>query len=173
MKWSKLKNSIENFFADSVKGRVELRSTRYHKAHDHEGRGYITIDKKEIASFCSISAWNAEFKLAEDIRKISGATDYKNPDHQEDYYMAYSQAEGILHNQGIYSQYEFYDSLKSYLTLSIDDALKSDNLIILALAIFDRRLGKRRIPLQKESYRRHPALKIFYEFRCSVENIAI
>ncbi len=171
MKWSKLKKTIESYFADSVKGRVELRSTRYHKSHDQEGRGYITIDKEEVASFCSITAWNSEYKLAEEIREISGATNFRNPSHQKEYYQAYDQAENILHKQGIYSQYEFYDSLKSYLNLPLDEALKSDNLIILSLAILDRRLGKRRITLQKESYSQHAVLKKLFEFRCTVENI--
>ena len=63
MQWSKLKKSIEYFFADSVKDRVELRSTRYHKSHDHEGRGYIVVDSEEIVSFCSITAWQKEREL--------------------------------------------------------------------------------------------------------------
>lgn len=173
MQWSKLKKKVESYFADSVRGRVELRSTRYHKAHDQEGRGYITIDKEEIANFCSITAWNAEYDLASELRKISGSTDFTNPDHQQEYYQAYDQADEILQKQGIRTQYQFYDSLTDYLSMPLNDALESKNIIIKSIAILDRRLGKRRIPKQKEAYSGHPVLKKLFEFRCSVENIKL
>ena len=171
MQWSKLKKNVEGHFAESIKGRVELRSTRYNKSHDQEGRGSITIDKEEVASFCSITAWNAEYKLASEIRETSGATDYRNPDQKNEYYQAYDQAEEILEKQGIHTQYQFYDSLTDFLSMPFEEALSSKNIIIKSLAVLDRRLGKRRIPQQKEAYTVHPVLKRLYDFRCSVEGI--
>lgn len=38
MRWSKLKQQVEAMFPDGVPGRVELRTTRYEKAHDRFGR---------------------------------------------------------------------------------------------------------------------------------------
>ncbi len=172
MQWSKLKNNVESFFAESVRGRAELRSTRYHKSHDREGRGYITIDKIEVASFCSITAWNKEYQLATELRNISGATDFRNPDQKKEYYASYDQAEEILNKQGILTQYSYYDALTEYLSMSIDEALSSDHFVIKSIAILDRRLGRRRIPQLKETYTSHPALKRLFEFRCSVENIS-
>ena len=150
---------------------MELRSTRYHKSHDQEGRGYITIDKVEVASFCSITAWNKEHQLASELRQISRATDFRNPDHKTEYYSAYDQAEAILNKQGICTQYDFFYSLTNYLSMSIDEALSSDNFVIKAIAILDRRLGKRRMPQQKEAYPYHPSLKRLFEFRCAAEEI--
>jgi len=173
MQWSKLKKSVESYFADSVKGRVELRSTRYKRTHDNEGRGYITIDKEEVASFCSISTWNAKYKVESALREISGATDYRNPDQQEEYYAAYDQADDTLQKQGVYSQYGFYASLTEFISLPIEEAVISNNAIIQALAILDRRLGKRRIILQQEAYSRLPMLNKLFEFRCSAEGIRI
>ena len=40
---------VQDLFADSVKGRVEFRSTGYRHAHDGEGRYWITMDGEEIA----------------------------------------------------------------------------------------------------------------------------
>ena len=134
-------------------------------------RTQISIDKKEIVSFCSITAWMAENKIASELREISGATDFRNPDQQKEYYKAYNQAGEILQKQGIHTQYEFYDSLTKHLSMPIDEALESKNIILKGLAILDKRLGKRRIPQQKESYSEHPVLEKLFKFRCSVEGI--
>src|SRR4051812_28421733 len=50
MKWSKLKQQVESMFAESVRGRVALWTTRYEKAHDRFGRSWITVDGREIVS---------------------------------------------------------------------------------------------------------------------------
>jgi len=50
MKWSKLKKQIEDKFCESLKRRVELRSTRYRRAHDHDGKGWFTVDKRCVHS---------------------------------------------------------------------------------------------------------------------------
>jgi hypothetical protein len=47
MQWSKRKKRAESFFAESVQGRLELRSTHYRGTHDEEGRGYITLIRKK------------------------------------------------------------------------------------------------------------------------------
>ncbi|NQT88950.1 hypothetical protein HQ560_19435, partial [bacterium] len=57
MKWSKLKSQVEGMFADSVRGRVRLHSTRYRKAHDQDGRAWITIDGREIVNMPHIFKW--------------------------------------------------------------------------------------------------------------------
>lgn len=44
MKWSELKKRIEEKFAESVHGRVEVWATRYRHAHDQEGEAWITFD---------------------------------------------------------------------------------------------------------------------------------
>ncbi|WP_404396270.1 hypothetical protein [Pseudoalteromonas phenolica] len=173
MQWSKLKKNIESFFADSVKGRVELRSVRYNKTHDNEGRGYITIDKEEIASFCTISTWNKEYEIATELRNISGSTDFRNPEHQVEYYQAYEQADDITKKQGLHSQYDFYNSLNEYLSLSIDEALESNNDLIKALTILDRRLGKRRVAQLKGHYSHPEFLSKLFQFRCKVDNVRI
>ena len=171
MRWSKLKGEVESFFADSIKSRVELRATRYHKQHDQEGRGYIVVDKEELISFCTVSTWNKEYEIAEDLREISGNRDFRNPVEQEGYYKANNEAYSIAKRQGYYSQYEFYDSLKSYLSLSIDDALLSENMIIKCLVILDRRIGKRRICGLKSSYESNEALKLIFNVRCEAEGL--
>ena len=56
MPWSKLKQRIEETFADSVRGRVELHQTRYRRAHDQAGELWITLDGEQILSAGSYTA---------------------------------------------------------------------------------------------------------------------
>jgi hypothetical protein len=56
MMWSKLKQLTEEKFADSVKNRVEIFSTRYNKPNSTAGRGWITIDGIEIVNFSTMKS---------------------------------------------------------------------------------------------------------------------
>ena len=57
MRWSKLKKTVEDKFADSIKGKVELWSTAYRKPNSSTGRGWITIEGKELVNFATILSW--------------------------------------------------------------------------------------------------------------------
>ena len=68
--------------------------------------------------------------------------------------------------------YEFWNSLKDYLSLSFEDALKSDNPVFKALAMIDKRLGKRRLRDIKLSNNEHPLVKELYKLRCDVAGMS-
>jgi hypothetical protein len=145
MQWSKLKARVEAFFAPSVAGRVELRTTHYRHVHDGEGRGWITIDGSEVYNFCTLTYWVELNALSADLRSANRGTDFRNPEERQAYFDAGREAERILVERGILSQGWFESSLAEYLTLSIADALDSDDLVHRALAVLDGRLGKRRL----------------------------
>jgi hypothetical protein len=52
MRWSKLKQLIESAFAEDVRRRVQLWTTRYERAGDRYGRSWITIDGQQVISMC-------------------------------------------------------------------------------------------------------------------------
>lgn len=66
---------------------------------------------------------------------------------------------------------EFYRYLHYYLSVPHSSALASNDVFLLAMAILDRRLGKRRIPDLGDRYQAHPLLKRLYAFRCEVEGV--
>jgi len=80
MQWSKLKSRIERFFAASVSGRVEVRTTSYRHAHDWEGRGWITLDGEKIGNICTRKYWversRLEFRCAQE--KLGFARDIRS-----------------------------------------------------------------------------------------------
>jgi hypothetical protein len=117
MRWSKLKQQVEAMFADSVRGRVELRTTRYGKAHDRFGRSWITVDGQEVANMSNYLACGASIADG-------------NPDRFE---------------AGVFAGYDLPLAMREYLALSIDAAIASPNPLIRALAVLDRRAGERRL----------------------------
>jgi hypothetical protein len=117
MRWSKLKQQVEARFAEGVRGRVELRTTRYEKAHDRYGRSWITVDGREILNMANFLVWQA-------------VNDERDPARFE---------------AGAFAGYELPLAMREYLKLSIDDAIRSPHPLIRALAVLDRRAGRRRL----------------------------
>lgn len=162
MRWSALKSKVETFFAPSIKGRVELRSTSYREAHDQTGRGYITVDGEEVWNMCTLSFWGAEYSRINDIAK----------DRQISPAAAQAITDVRLEAEGTLPQWGFYRALESYCNASIEESLESTNPLTKSLAILDARVGKRR--LQKlDVSAEHPMVQYFFSLRCQVEGIRV
>jgi hypothetical protein len=171
MQWSRLKKAVESRFAPSVFGRVELRTTNYRYIHDWEGRGWITVDRQEIHDFSTLNYYAQAHKLASAIREANRATDWTDPAQRDGYYEAGATSDQILLKQGIAPQGWFERSLQDYLQLSIEEALGSDNLLHRALAVLDRRLGKRRLRALELSATEHPLVRRLFDFRRKAEGL--
>jgi hypothetical protein len=171
MQWSKLKSRVEALLAPTVAGRVEFRTTSYRHAHDGEGRGWITVDGEEAASFCTLRHAIERSKLEDGLRAANSGVSFRDPAQREAYYAAASQAEEILEKQGIVSQHYFEGALATYPDLSIQDALASDNIIHRAVAVLDRRLGRRRLASLSFRTDEHPLVLGLHRFRCTLERV--
>lgn len=145
---------MEERLAEPLRGRIGYHATRYHEAHDSEGRGWITFDGREIANFCTLGSWNREHVFAWD-ESLGDEID--------------SRAARLA--EGFYTLEEYQGLLHGYLNTSIEDALKSDIVLERAIAMFDRRLGRRRLRGIRHVPTSHPLVKKFYEIRCATENI--
>jgi hypothetical protein len=168
MEWSQLKKRIEERFAPAVQGRVELRQTRYHKAHDQLGRAWITLDGEEIINMCEFKFEFEHWKEASRLREAGGSTDFRDPQQAPGYYRAWDQAVEILNGKSIFSRWDFHRSLLAYLNLSIDDIRSSPNTLIRAIGMLDARIGKRRLR-KLDMTHEHDLVKRLYTFRCSAE----
>jgi hypothetical protein len=149
MQWSKLRKQVEDLFAECAKGRVRLHETGYHGMHDEEGRNWITIDGREIASMPHWYGWT--------LRDYVGQPNL--PRDFADYVSLF--AKGGLRG-----------AMQQYLTLSIDDVLRSEDVLVRAIGMLDRRLGKRRLRALelKDS---HPLVRLFHQFRCEAEGMPV
>ena len=75
-----------------------------------------------------------------------------------------------LHEKNLFSQWDFHKSLFSYLNLSINDIINSENEIIRAIGMIDARVGKRRLIKMDVSNEHDLVRKLFY-LRCEAEGI--
>ena len=121
MRWSKLKHLTESRFADGVRGRVALHTTRYRyrlSMIHNEARSWITIDGREIIN---MTRWNEV-----DRRGVEYVGDRR-------------------FEVGVFHAYDLEMACEEMLTLPIEDALASPNPLVRALAVLDRRAGRRRL----------------------------
>ncbi|SOC44624.1 SF0329 family protein [Ureibacillus acetophenoni] len=178
MQFSKLKKTIESFLCDTLKDRVEIHVAVYRQAHDAPSRIYITFDKKIIFSADDVQFNIAHYKKENDLKKqlqlkpIPYSSDWKemfNSPERMALIEASEKAENDLLNQGLLASWHVYRALMNYPSLSINDALASKDIFTRSFALFDRRLGKRRIISLDD--RTHPIEKLFYSIRCSADEI--
>jgi hypothetical protein len=171
MRWSKLKQLVEDRMADSLQRRVEVYYTRYRTMKDEYGRGWITLDKSEIVRMSDHDFINQRDEAERQIEKGSIAFDGQYVDVTYGY--AAPRGTSFVHQQGIYGGWEFTRSLWKSLSLSIEDALYSENVIIRAFAMLDSRLGKRRLRALHLGDDEHPLVRQFYDLRCEAEGIKV
>lgn len=60
------------------------------------------------------------------------------------------------HKNGVFTAYDLPNAMSQFLNMNIDDALSSANPLIRAIAVMDRRAGKRRIQLLDPSSETFP-----------------
>jgi hypothetical protein len=158
MKWSKLKQQIEAQFADSVRIHAAIHITRYGPGVSSTmTRGWLTWDGAEVFSFSTIAWLQAEHTEA--ANPLASDKPISIPDQ--------------LNQRGVFSRFDLTDALATYLNLSIDSALSSPDPIISAMAMFDRRVGKRRLQQFVIDEMTHPFVKQLYDLRCQAEQLSI
>jgi hypothetical protein len=130
---------------------------------DGDGRGWITIDKREVANFCTFifeHESNAILRNAISARPDVSASALR------------SEIVRQLAVAGTMPRRSFYEALHQYRSLSIDDAIVSDTMLTRALAMTDRRLGKRRLQSLKMRADEHPLVRLLYAIRCEAEGVS-
>ncbi len=169
MRWSKLKQLVEDRMAESLQRRVEVHSAQYRIMRDEYGRGWVTMDKGELANFADTDFYIQQGQIGHEI--TAGVVAYDAQFADDDRRHCMPRGTAMLHSRGIYSGWEFSRALWDSLSLSIDDALQSDNMIIRAFAMLDSRLGKRRLRALHLADDEHPLVRQFYDLRCEAEGI--
>ena len=156
--WSGIKNKLENdYLCPVLRGHIQYFVTRYHEAHDQEGRAAIRLDGVEVlrSNYYDYrdKLWN-RFNLLRD--------------EPNDYQLAY---ESTL-NDGCFDQRVFYEAFHIFDNQSIEESLNSDNPLVRVLALLDRRLGKRRLlAIADKMEQELPWVRMFYVIRMQAEGL--
>ncbi|MCM1364311.1 MAG: hypothetical protein NC122_03840 [Faecalibacterium sp.] len=144
--WSSIRHKLENdYLAQSLRGHIQYYVTTYNKSHDHEGRAAIRLDGKEILCGSYYTALDSTYTSAINEESL---------------------------NSGAFDQRCFYSAFEEFDNQSIDESIKSDNLLITIFALLDRRIGKRRLNEMKESIQNQPeVIQMFYNIRMDAEGL--
>ncbi|URN94425.1 MAG: hypothetical protein NAG76_21820 [Candidatus Pristimantibacillus lignocellulolyticus] len=187
MSWSKLKQQLESFLSPALNGRVEYRSTSYRYLPDKAGICYIAVDKKNILNMSdrtTLIRWyqtDLEIKndpdieipiIDEDIETIRKDTKGLVPEDRLKV-IARSRkisevAKELLSAQLTLSKSNFVVVANKFLSMSIEESIESNDILLNILALVDRRVGKKRILNMSEKMKlKHPIVQYFYELRLS------
>jgi hypothetical protein len=166
--WSKLKKRLDSLVCDSLRGRVNFTVTNYRRAHDQLGRAFVTVDKKEVLNMCTITSDIRLHRKGRELHRLN-EIGYDDPGINREIGVT---AHELVKKEGIYAQYDFYDSVEEFLNLPIDQALKSEDMVVKILALIDRRVGKRTLIKLRESIKNDlEIIQYFYNLRCEAEQI--
>lgn len=168
MQWSKVKARMENRFAPSIRGVIEIWRTRYRRVHDEPGEVWITADKQRIATMGDLAY--EVFLGAEErrLQKARGCTDWRNPTQSAGYYRAYWDAVQKAQDSGKFSSWNAVKAFEEYQILSLPAILKSKNPIIRAFGMLDQRFGRRQWSAFNIASE-HPLVQLLYRIRVDKE----
>ena len=160
MRWSKVKKLVEESFAGSVQGRVQIYSTRYQCSC---GRGWITIDGEELVDLSTMLSGLIYRCVYHEATKTDCAKHPAIPDK--------ARKPGNLVEPGEFSRFDLHEACWEYIHSNVNDALKSDNPLIKSLAVLNAKVGKsrlRNLSMQKL----HPLTRTLLKFRMKAETSA-
>ena len=171
MKWSQHRKRIRESICPELKKRIDFHVTCYRDAHDGVGEAWITVDRKKVLGAGFYKWWKAFRKAQTETQEKStdsgGCIASMRGSHFETFLPETEQA--VL-NQEVYETGYFLKATKDYLNMSLEEALQSSNHLIRALAMVDRRLGKRRFGRIKIAPDDPAIVKLFYALRQEVMN---
>jgi hypothetical protein len=128
----------------------------YRKAYEGRGRVWLTMDGVEVASFCEFEFENAWREEGRRERKTGWP-------FTETAYVK-------IRASGMRDRSDFLDAIGTCIGNSIAKLLNSPDPTVRALAMLDRRLGKRRLA-RIDGASDHPLVAQFYRLRCEAEGI--
>jgi hypothetical protein len=159
-RWSAIVKAWEPFLAASLVGRLELHATHYRGAHDEEGRAWVTLDGEQIVSVESLPYLMRVYGHSSELKAIG-----------EDAQGAWDAAIEVAHREGLVYLWDFEAAVASYPGHAIDDALASPDVVVRALAMVDRRLGRRRLATLQLRTDESPIVRRMLEVRRAAEGL--
>ncbi len=151
MKWNQIQKRIYGCLAGSVRGRISFGIDNHYYS-SYWNKAWIAIDKRGP-------------------KRSSAAvyvSDYECYSEEVEWY--YSGQDNFRYETPSFTNLRLARSLEEYLTLGIDEILRSRNLIIKAVGMLDGRIGKRRLKTITVA-NEHLIVKHMYCLRCSAEGV--
>jgi hypothetical protein len=157
MIWSQLKKQVRSLMCEHLCDRVDFHKAVYRNSREGTSdRAWITIDGQEVFEVSS-ARWVKALGHAESSVAL------RKPD--ADPQMHRGLVDAVVEDAGSENTGLLGYSLHRYLEAPIAESLQSTNPVIRALAMLDRRTGKRTLARISVSTDEHPLVKQFFELR--------
>lgn len=173
MKWTPLRSAIRARFADSLVHRVDIHQARYRRTLEETGRIWITVDRREIISFDTGRYVARREEIAHQMRSGEGPFGLSANSTHAEYLAADAAAAAHLRRAGLYDDYSALKDLEESLSMSLERMLASESPLVRALAVIDRRFGKRRLRQFDPECAEHALVRELLTVRRSAEGVAV
>jgi hypothetical protein len=170
MKWSQQRKRIRDFICPELRKRIDFHVTSYRESLHDVGEAWITVDGEKVLGAGYYKWWKAFNEVRAQTEEQSTVPGLVASQEGASITTNYPKAERTLLEQEVYETGFFLNSTSDYLNTSLDDALRSSNHFNRALAMVDRRLGKRRFDHIEVTADDPSIVILFYALRAEVMN---
>ena len=174
MVWSKLRSALRDRLAPSLRDRLSIHQARYRNTLEESGRVWISLDGDEVGSFDTAKYVARRAQIAYEMRAGIGPFALSENSNYAEFRSLDAAAVDWLRRAGEYDDYSALVDLEAYLSMSVEEALVSPSPLVRAMAVVDRRVGKRRLRgLLAVMPSEHPLVRTLHSVRCEAEGIRI
>lgn len=187
MNWNKLKQQLESFLSPSLHDKVTYLASGYRYSPDKKFQCYMAVEKNEVFNTKNVSTgvlWyqneqevksDEELNInvtKEDLEKVIKSSNGKIPVERLQGiargHKLTQCSKDIFKAQNQLMKTDFQKTAVTYLSDSIENNLKSEDILINIFALVDRRVGKKRLAtMRSEMMMKHPIVRYFYKLRCN------
>ena len=171
MPWTRLQKALADRLAPSMRAHIAIHQARYRNTGEEAGRVWLTLDGRELISFDTSRYVARRAQIVNEMRAGVGPFGLSATSDYGEFLDKDRAAVEWLRRAGEYDDYCAIADLEAYLSMSIDEALASPAPLLRALAMADRRLGKRRLKSLSLPSTEHPTVRHMLHARCQAEGI--
>ena len=154
MVWSKLRSHLREFISPTVRKRIDFHLIKYRKLGDATNEFIVTIDGDKVFS-ASYSRHNIATYIKTRRTGLLAHGDGPEP----------NEVEKSLTQREIHAPQDITSSIRTYVDLDPQLALSSSDPILKALAMIDKRVGKRTLKTIELADDEHSLVRTLYSLR--------
>ncbi len=161
MQWSKLRSRVRALVCPELKDRIDFHVTRYREATDDGTEAWITFDGDKIFGagyYHHFVPMCIEWHRREALGAVLDAG-------------VFGEIDQVLGGKEIHSTRHLVGAMRAYLDTPVRDALRSENPFLKALAIIDRRVGRRTLAKLEIDESEHSLVREIHRLRLAATRI--
>jgi len=188
--WSKVKQQMEGFLAESLSERIQYAASSYRYLKDKPGQCYLKADGVEVFALKRQVEGITWYQNEQEIKKQQNIICYASSEEIDTLHAAKPKipeerlrviivdqkvtecAKLIYEAQNQLLKSDFMNKAAEYMASSLEKSIEGNDILLNVFALIDRRMGKSRLrKLRDKMTQKHPVVQYFYQMRCQAERI--